>query len=51
METNCRTRAADVLVNFVELECESTEYFAAFATKTSQRLSIQSAVPSATPWP
>ena len=52
--TNCGTRAVDVLTNFLagKLECESTEYFGAFATTmTSQRLSVQSVVPSATVWP
>ena len=51
--TNCGTKATDVVANCsaCKLECESTEYFAAFATTTtSQRLSIQSVIPSATVW-
>ena len=50
---NCVTMAADVLDKFLasKLDCESSEYFGAFATTmTSQRLSIQSVAPSAAVW-
>ena len=43
----------DVLANFLagKLECQSTEYFGAFATTLiSQRLSLQRVVPYVTVW-
>ena len=52
--TNRGTKAADVLANFLagKLQCESIEYFSAFATTmTSVRISFQSVAPSATVWP
>ena len=51
--TNCGTKAADVLANFLpgKLYCGSTEYFDAFATTMiSQRLSLQGVALSATVW-
>ena len=52
--TNCGTKAADVLADFLagKLKCESTDNFGAVATAmTSQRVSNQRVAASATIWP